>query len=227
MLSKLIAAVLHRYLRLVFRTSRWEMRGNEQITRNARTGTAQIFVFWHGRLAMMPAFKPHGQQTFAVASRHRDGEFLSELMDCFGLRMIRGSSRRSGSSKDRGGRGALVGAIEKLRAGNALAITPDGPRGPRMRLGGHTINIARMTGAALFPMSFSTSNGILLKSWDRFFLPLPFSRGYFFVGEPVSVPKDADAETVEKIRQKVEDALNALTHEADHAANRNETPEPA
>jgi lysophospholipid acyltransferase (LPLAT)-like uncharacterized protein len=75
----------------------------------------------------------------------------------------------------------------------------------------------------VLPASFSTTRGRFLGSWDRLLLPLPFGRGVFVVGEPVSVGADADLETA---RRAIEDALNRVTREADRLCGR-ETPEPA
>ncbi len=118
-------------------------------------------------------------------------------------------------------------SLRKLRAGNAVAITPDGPRGPHMRVGGHIVTIAKMTGAEIIPMSFSSSRAHFFKSWDRLLLPLPFANTYYFIGKPIAVPRDADDETIEKIRKQLEVTLIELTLSADTAAKRKEIAEPA
>ena len=203
------------------------MKGYDAVAANANAHKPQIFAFWHGRTTIMPAHKPKTQDTYVISSRHRDGQLSSQILQTFGLKIIHGSSRRKGSGKDRGGREALVEALRQLRAGNAVAITPDGPRGPRMRVSGHIVTIAKMTGAQIIPMSFSSTNAHFFQSWDRFLLPLPFARTHYFIGTPINVPRDADDETIEKIRKKLEDTLNQLTKAADKAANRKDSPEPA
>lgn len=223
----LVTALLYVYLQLVYRTTRWQREGDTTVFNNAVQGRPQILLFWHGRLAMMTFFKPEAQPVYLISSRHRDGQLVGRLMRWFGVHLLLGSSRRKGSNKERGGTVALRGSIQALRRGAAVAITPDGPRGPRMRVGGHAVNMAKMTGADLVPMTYATSRGILLGSWDRFLLPLPFSRGIFLAAPPISVPKNADTKTIELFRQKVEDSLNALTARADHMAGRRHSPEPA
>lgn len=227
MLSKIGAILIHAYLVFVFHTSRWQIKGYERVTENAAANKPQIFVFWHGRSTMMPAFRAKTQDTYVIASRHRDGQLVTHIMRAFGLKIIRGSSRKPGSTKNRGGREALLEAIEKLREGNAVALTPDGPRGPRMRVNGHVVSIARMSGAEIIPMCFSSTHGRLLNNWDRYFIPLPFGRAYYFAGKPITVPRKADAETVEKIRKTLEDSMIELVKTADQAAHRNVSPEPA
>lgn len=227
MQTKILAALIYAYLWVVYRTSRWEMQGYDVVLNNANQQKKQIFLFWHGRISMMSFFKPKNQDTYLISSRHRDGQLMAGLMRHFGIKMIYGSSRRAGSSKDRGGREALVQAMRKLKENAALALTPDGPRGPRMRVGGHVVDIAKRTGAEIIPMSFSSTHGKLFDSWDRFFLPLPFGKMIYLAGNPITIVPDADSEMVEKTRKKIEDDLNALTRQADSIAKRKETPEPA
>ena len=227
MWSKILAEMIHLYLVFVFSTSRWKINGYQPVLDNAAAKKPQIFAFWHGRVAMMPSFKPKNQRVFVMVSRHRDGGLLAAVMSAFGLDLIRGSSRRAGSNKERGGRSALLEAVNKLGEGHALAITPDGPRGPRMRVSGHVVTIAQMSGAEIIPMASSSSLAYSFKSWDRFSLPLPFGRSYYFAGSPITVPKNADAEIVEKIRKKLEDTMIQLVKTADDAAHRKDSPEPA
>lgn len=227
MAVKIFAIIIYVYLWVVYHTSRWEIRGYDAVLNNANQQKQQIFLFWHGRIAMMSFFKPKNQATYLISSRHRDGQLMSGLMRHFGIQMIYGSSRRAGSSKDRGGREALIEAIRVLKENAALALTPDGPRGPRMRVGGRVVDMARQTGAEIIPMSFSATNAKLFNSWDRFFLPLPFSKMIYMAAKPITIAPDADEQTIEATRKKIEDDLNALTREADSIAHRKETPEPA
>lgn len=224
---KLVSYLLYLYLRFVYLTTRWEIVGHEGMHERALKGTPQIFAFWHGRLALMPEYRPRVNQTHVMISRHNDGEWIATIMRCFGLGLVRGSAKRKGSTKERGGRAALVGAIAMLKKGDNMAITPDGPRGPRQRVSGHIVEIAKRGGAVIVPMSYSTSRGRLLGSWDRFLLPYPFGRGYFEAGAAIAVPKEADAEMLARIKQDVEDALNALTARADTKVGRKDSPQPA
>lgn len=216
--------LLYCYLQLVYRTCRWESLGYGGVQFSAAENSGQIFVFWHGRLAMMPFFAPIPSRTYVISSRSRDGEISALLMRWFGIQTIRGSSRKKGSTKERGGRHVLVESVRLLKGGAAVAVTPDGPRGPRMRVNGHVLSMASMSGAAIIPIAYATTRGILCDTWDRFFLPLPFGRGYYSAGAPIHIPHRADAETLEKYRLKVEDALNDLIAQVDRAAKRKETP---
>lgn len=223
---KIVGYLLYIYLRFVFLTTRWKFEGYEHVLKRAKNREAQIFAFWHGRMAMMPAMKPPYNQTHVMVSRHTDGEWISTILRSFGLGLVRGSSRRAGSKKERGGRHALIGALKVLEAGDNLAITPDGPRGPRQRVNGHVADIAAMAGAVIVPMSYSTRFGVNMGSWDKFLVPLPFGRGWYVAGEAIAVPKGASAETLAKAKKDVEDAMNHLTAKADKKAGRI-TPTPA
>ena len=84
-----------------------------------------------------------------------------------------------------------------------------------MRASDGIISVARLSGAPIVPVTFSASRRKILKTWDRFVVPLPFSRGVFLWGEPILVARDADDAAQEAARRRVEDSLNALTDEAD------------
>jgi lysophospholipid acyltransferase (LPLAT)-like uncharacterized protein len=112
------------------------------------------------------------------------------------------------------------------RGGRWAAITPDGPRGPRMRVQPGLLMMARIAGAPVVPVAFSTTRGRLLGTWDRLLLPLPFGRGVYVVGAPIFLARDADAATAESQRLEIEAALTAVTREADRLCGR-QTPDPA
>ena len=105
--------------------------------------------------------------------------------------------------------------VRLLAEGNLIAITPDGPRGPRMRAKAGAIKLAQLSGAPLVPASGSVKRRVLLGTWDRFCLALPFSRGIILAGEPIDVPRDATEAELERLRRLLEDRLNALTAAAD------------
>lgn len=105
--------------------------------------------------------------------------------------------------------------IRTLRRGEFIGLTPDGPRGPRMRAGLGVIRTAQQTGVPIVPVSFAASRRRVLGSWDRFVVALPFGRGVIGIGDFIDIPRDADAETLEKLRRRLEGDLNSLTCELD------------
>ncbi|HJQ38209.1 MAG TPA: lysophospholipid acyltransferase family protein [Thermoanaerobaculia bacterium] len=162
-----------------------------------------IFVFWH--MHIISAFYSLWQKPLIVMlSRSRDGELIARCVRWFGADSVRGSSTRGGSS-------ALRAIIREAKAGKNLAFTPDGPKGPPRVAKDGTVYAAQMTGLPIVPMAVAATRKKLLRSWDRTMIPLPFSKLTYVYGEPIAVPRDAD---VEEWRKRVEDALNAVTEEA-------------
>lgn len=207
------------YMRLVRRTGRWRVDGEDIASRLASDGRPLIVVFWHGRMMMTPFGWRHGNRVHVLSSSHRDGQIASRTMGHFGVRTVFGSTRRGGAS-------ALLRLNRVLRHGDIVAIAPDGPRGPRMRANAGAVHLARLSGARIIPLTFSAGPAHQFSSWDRFLLPLPFCRGVILWGQPIEVPRDADDEALERNRGTLERDLTALTDRADAMMER-PTVEPA
>ncbi len=121
---------------------------------------------------------------------------------------VRGSSTRGGAA-------ALRGAVRKLRDGWDVGITPDGPRGPRHEVQPGVIEIARLSGAAVVPVTFAAHPAWEMSSWDRFLVPRPFARGLFLYGEPMAIPRQAGDGQREALRSRLGQALTDLTRRAE------------
>jgi len=195
-------------LRNLFRSLRMSYVGREVLDRLIHAeGRRVMGAFWHGRLLMMPF--AHPEVSWAVmVSRHPDGEMISRVAERFGIRPVRGSSRRGGGV-------ALLGMVRASRRGYHLAITPDGPVGPREQVKTGTIELARLAGTPIIPVAFAASHGRFERSWDRLLIPYPFGRGVFVYGEPVVVSPTAGPEEVEKARGVLEEGLCQVTALAD------------
>lgn len=186
---------------------RIETVNREAIAKRWAAGEPNIIAFWHGRQLMLPlAYGGCGLDI--LISRHRDGELISRAMRSFGFSAVRGSTTRGGAV-------ALKRLIGRGRSGRDLAVTPDGPKGPRQVVQPGVIHLAKLTGLPIFPLTFSASKKKVLKTWDGFLVPYPFARGVFYWGEPLWVPRDADAAQFEACRVALERALNAMTERAD------------
>lgn len=192
----------------IYFTSRWEIKGHAPIKELIENGKPFIFAFWHGRLLMVSPFAPKKRKVNVVISTHNDGQLITRVMENFGFHMIRGSSRK------RDGMGALKEVISALENNEIVVITPDGPRGPRMRIGGNIIKIAQMQNVAIVPVTYSISKCKILRSWDRFMLAKPFSRGTFIYGEPFYV-KGGSEEAIKEASNELENRLNYITRQAD------------
>ena len=210
---RLIAA----YIRLVWATGRWEIVNGALPENLRRAQKPFIMAFWHGRLLMMPAMWPTTSRMHVLISMHRDGEIIARAVGSFGLGTVRGSAAKPGSTRDKGGAAALRTMLKLLKANEYVAITPDGPRGPRMRATDGVLTVARMSGAPILPCTVSCRSRVILNTWDKFLIPLPFTRGVVAWGDPIEIPRDADAGAMAEARHRVEAALTAVMRSADDA----------
>ncbi len=201
------------YVRLMRVTGRWRTKGGDHPAHYLTEGKPFIVAFWHQRLLMMPYTwrSVGGDRPFnMLISSHRDGEIISRTIARFDIKTIAGST-----GKGKGGAAALRQILKALKACEVVGMTPDGPRGPRMRASDGIIQAARMAGVPIFPLTYSASNRKVIQSWDRFILPLPFSRGVFHWGDPIFVDRKLDEEGMEAKRIELENALTKLTQETD------------
>ena len=169
-----------------------------------------IFVFWHGRTMMLsPIICLGGMQAYAIASRHKDGRMMAKLQHLFGLRAIYGSSHKGGVSVLREGLRVLA------KGDHAICMSPDGPGGPSLRVKDGALYFAKMSGAPIIPVCYSTSRAWLQDRWDRYLVALPFSTIACNIGNPVFVPKKATEQQIEDIRKNLETFMVKQMRELD------------
>ncbi len=165
-----------------------------------------IVAFWHGELLMQPFLykKFRGDHPIAVMiSEHFDGELIAKTIGSFGFEAIRGSTKKGGAK-------VLIQALKKLKSGSDVAITPDGPRGPRHSVAPGITVLSQKSDAYIVPLSYSASKYWQLRSWDRFIIPKPFSTLVLKVGEPFKLTRMDE----EHARQEVKRRLEALSDNA-------------
>lgn len=207
-----IAWVVARYISLVFKTSRWEFIGKEHAQYYWDKKLPLISCFWHGRMLLMPCAWMSEHPFAMLISGHSDGQLIAKTIKHHRISTIVGS-------KSKGGLEALRVILRRLKAGAAVGITPDGPRGPRFKASDGIITISRLSGVDILPCAYGAQRAIIIQSWDRFRVPLPFGRAAMIWGEPIPAPsKNASEQELEKIRQRVENALNALSDQADECS---------
>lgn len=162
-----------------------------------------IFGIWHDRLAFGPGIFQSNKKTAALVSPHSDGKIISSIVLKFNFEIIEGSSNKNSGP-------ALKKIIQKLILGSNIVITPDGPRGPRHKIKGSITALARKYSSSLIPIACSCSNYILLKSWDKLIMPLPFGKIIVLIGKPIELGDDNFAN--DKV---LEQSLIDMTSEAD------------
>jgi len=212
-INEFLAATFSAYLSFVRRTSQLEEVNPDHVDGILATRSDLIITFWHARLPMMIYAKRPGMKIHVLISRNRDGEIISRVIGRFGFGSIRGSSHNQRKRKDKGGALALREMVGKLRRGEQIALTPDGPKGPRMRVSEGTITLARLSGTPIIAVGSATSRRWLFNSWDRFQLPLPFSKTVYVYGPPFFVARDCD--DPEAARLALENLMITLNQQAD------------
>lgn len=215
--NRIFILLLAAYLRLVFWTSRYEFVGKDILDSFWAHDGAFIIAFWHNRLALMSFINYHPVEIRVLISMHRDGRMMSGVVKRLGIETIAGSTdqRHNGKNGSKGGTSALRELVRSLKSGITVGISPDGPRGPRMRASEGVVVLAKLSGAAVVPICVATSRQRIVPSWDRFLFPLPFAKGVFVAGQPIYVPRDGDGKSIESARQHIETALNEVSEQAD------------
>ncbi len=172
-----------------------------------------IYCVWHNRLALclVPYYRyakrhNHTRGMAAMVSASKDGAFLAAILECFGVQPVRGSSSRRGPQ-------ALLELTSWAERGYDLALTPDGPRGPCYVVQEGAIALAQITGLPIVPASYNLDWKIRPKSWDRFQIPLPFSRCEMRLGKVLRVPREASDSEREALRQQLEQTLKEMSRD--------------
>ena len=146
---EILPPLIFLFLRMLRITLRIKQVNNNSVIDGWKKGENFIFCFWHGRLLMMPFANVRGKGKVLI-SRHRDGELIARVMAFFRLGSIRGSFRKGTVS-------SIREIINSLREGYDVAITPDGPKGPRHTVKDGIVELSRLTGKALVPITYSAS----------------------------------------------------------------------
>jgi lysophospholipid acyltransferase (LPLAT)-like uncharacterized protein len=170
-----------------------------------------IFAVWHNRLAISTVTwerwsskRAPAAGLVALISASHDGGILSRALGYFGVKAVRGSSSRRGAQ-------ALLELTTYTDSGFHVAITPDGPRGPRYVVADGVIALAQVSGRPVIPVSTHYRGKITFKSWDKFQVPLPFARCEIRFGELLHVPREITAEQRQEFKGELQRRLMALT----------------
>jgi lysophospholipid acyltransferase (LPLAT)-like uncharacterized protein len=209
-MQRVVAHIFTALLRVLAATLRYRVEDPTGFFGNP-SGKPAIYATWHNRLALclkiyytwgLPRNPTKGMA--AMVSASKDGALLAGVLEAYGVQPVRGSSSRRG-------RQALLELTSWAERGYDLAITPDGPRGPRYVIQEGAVALAQLTGLPIVPCAYELQWKLTLKSWDRFQIPLPFSRCTVRVAPIVRIPRQATDEEREAIRQQLEASLRKIT----------------
>ena len=194
-------------VRLWIRTNRLNVLGEDAYLRVRAAGRPVVHVIWHGKIFLVPwFFRKRG--IMPLVSPSHDGEIPARLMDGWGYKVLRGSGSHFV-------RNVWREMIRELEAGGEMIIIPDGPRGPDRTFKLGAVKLATETGAVLVPFSFTATRRKILRSWDRFLMPLPFGRITAAYGEPVEIPRGLPPAELEAQRARCEALLREFDSKID------------
>jgi len=193
-------------VRTLHATCRVTTEGDEGWRRLSEEGRPWVWCIWHGTM-LPPIWRHRDEAVIALVSEHRDGEYITRVLEKLGFGTARGSSTRGGAK-------GLRGLLRAARSGRTLAVTPDGPQGPRERMKPGALMAAQRGGLPIVPIGVGLSRAWRFSSWDRFSIPKPFARVHLVYGVPIEVPAGLDAEGLAAVSERVQTALDEVTRTA-------------
>ncbi len=197
------------YMTLVFLTSTRTFYSFDSMKKLRDEGASILGAIWHQDVIVVP-FTFRSYNVVTMISQSDQGAVMAPIAKRLGFIPIRGGSSMGGSE-------ALAGVIEYVRTHQRIfcGLTVDGSRGPNRKVKKGIIVIAKESGAPIYPAKAWAKRKILLPTWDRTLVPLPFNEFVYFCGAPVSVPRDATLEVVEAKRTELEENLMNLVKRAE------------
>lgn len=180
---------------------------NEQATLDLLDGGQPfVLVFWHGSMTY-PWWRMRFRNAAALVSKSRDGQLLADLLRSWGYRVLRGSSSR-------GSKEAMTAMRQAVHDGHVLCVTPDGPRGPYHEMKMGAVRVAQTMRVPLIMVSVGYRRFRHLRSWDRFEIPMPFTRARVIYSDPIIVDPELQGEALDEKRLELEKRLIAQYREA-------------
>lgn len=205
MVIRIAGFVFASLIRVIGKTLRFEISGQEAFDEVESLGLQPIHVFWHDRIVSGTYFF-RNRKILVLSSTSFDSEYTARCIQRFGFGVIKGSSTRGGTQ-------ALVGMIRAMRAGFSTAFTLDGPKGPRYVAKSGPILLAKKSGCPMVPFILEPKRFWSIKSWDKLQIPKPFSKIKIFVGKPIFVDSEARDDVLEQKRIALQSSLDELVRQ--------------
>ncbi|QJB57736.1 lysophospholipid acyltransferase family protein [Pseudodesulfovibrio sp. zrk46] len=202
--------VVTRLLRWWSKTIRFEVHGDwKRVIEGNAAGDSFVVALWHGELFPVINFGVDWANQFViVVSQSKDGEFIAQVLEKLGTKTVRGSSSR-------GGLKALLQSARIMKKENRIAVfTIDGPRGPRHKAKDGAIFMAQRAGAKVVPIRMFPRTRKVFDSWDKFVLPMPFTKCRAYIGEPMKVTEEKlEKDVLARERERLEKRMQVLGSE--------------
>ena len=210
--QKFIGFIFYFITNIIARSIRWEYFEQSKKSTIFNNQDKYIFCCWHNKLFLGPHLLPRNRVINALQSSHSDGMITSLAFKYLGMNVILGSSKK-------GGMQAFRKMVKCLQLGESIAITPDGPKGPKEQVKEGIIKLAQITSTPIIPLVWTTEKFKTINSWDNFVLPYPFSRGIYCFGKPINIKKNISINKFELERQNLENEIKRLTKMLEEKVN--------
>ena len=215
----ILACFIGAWMALVRSTTHWTIVGEEHAKPVWNSGKGVVWCYWHSRIMGAHSIWPKNvQPMLMLISLSPDGVFVARAAEMVGRLVVRGSSSKKnaeGETEDKGALQAFRQMMSHAAKGGCVGITPDGPRGPRMRAQVGALRVAKIAKVPLLPSAFAVKGAKYARSWDRFHIPPLFSRGVIVYRPAIVVPARVDEATMEALRLRLETELTSAMQEAD------------
>ena len=201
-------------IRVIGSSIQYEIGGWENWQRITANGQQPIYTCWHNRVFLATHFWQN-RRIVVMTSQSFDGEYIARFLKRFGYGAARGSSTR-------GGTGAIVEMVRLMRAGCPTGFAIDGPKGPRYVAKMGAVLLAKKTGQPILPFTITANRYWEAKSWDRFQVPLPFTKARLEIAPPIYVPNDASEKALNAKRDELQYVLDTITAKGEKWKQRND-----
>ena len=200
------------YVLTVYKTSKINLKSRKNIETLFKKNETFIYSFWHDQLLICPLTWQSESKIKVLISKHRDGDIIAKVISNLGFEAIRGSTHKSGKTKNKGGLLSARQMIKSLKNGISIGISPDGPKGPRHKVSDGILSISRLSNASILPVGIGFKKKWVLNTWDKFIIPKPFNQITIIWGEPI--PAIKNERSISHAKNKLESKMNSLTKRA-------------
>lgn len=204
--ERVAAKILPVLMQFSYKTTKWTVIGEDIPDSYHKSGKPFIVCLWHDRLMLAPCVWKWEKPLHVLASSHRDGRLIANVVKKFSMPVVYGSTGKDGMA-------AAKSLIKLVRSGEYIAVIPDGPRGPRHKLAPGAIAISRLSKADILVYSFVVKRFTRLNSWDKFIISWPFNRGVMVWGKPIK-PEELKGLSLEEAAELVGERINEASKEA-------------